>query len=145
MQVRGIGTDLVASRRFDRLIARGGHRFLARWFTPGEIEYCLGRHRPGQHAAARFAAKEAVLKALRLTENGPVAWREIEVVRDTVGRPGIILHGALRSAAARAGVHGLEVSISHDSEYATASAIAFGAVEVPAMGSPPPASLAGLR
>lgn len=125
--VWGIGTDLVATRRFDRLIQRSGRSFLERWFTPGEVEYCLGRHRPGQHAAARFAAKEAVLKALHLAEHGPLAWRDIEVVRDHVGRPGVRLHGTVMAAAARAGVRGLEISISHDSDYATASAIAFGA------------------
>lgn len=129
MHISGIGTDLVATRRFDRLIQRGGRGFLERWFTTSEVEYCLGRHRSGQHAAARFAAKEAVLKALRLAENAPPVWREIEVVRDALGRPGIRLHGTMLAAAARAGVRGLEISISHDSEYATASAIAFGANE----------------
>lgn len=126
MRVLGIGTDLVATGRFDRLIRRGGRRFLDRWFTEAEVQYVLGREWPARHAAARFAAKEAAIKALGLADDGPPAWREIEIVRDRSGRPGILLHGGMAIAAARAGAQSVEVSLSHDAEYATATAIAFG-------------------
>lgn len=125
-QVIGIGTDLVAIGRFARLIDRSGRRFLDRWFAPAEVDYCLSKGEPARHAAARFAAKEATLKALGLTDSGPTIWREIEVVRDAAGRPGLLLHGAARAGASRAGAHAVQISLSHDAEYATASAIAMG-------------------
>ena len=125
MAVRGVGTDLVSVARFERLSARGGRRFLDRWFTAGEIEYCLAQQHPARHVAARFAAKEAVLKSLRIPGGGPLRWRDIEVVRDPDGLPHVELHGAYRAAAAAGGVVALHLSLSHDAHYATATALAF--------------------
>lgn len=123
MTVHGVGTDLVEVARFERLIGRGGRRFLDRWFTPGEVDYCLARDHPARHVAARFAAKEAVLKALRLSGDGPLRWREIEVCRDADGLPSIVLHGTFRQQADAVGVEALHVSLSHDGRYATATAL----------------------
>lgn len=129
MPVHGVGTDLVEIARFERLVGRGGRRFVDRWFTAGEAAYCLGQEHPARHIAARFAAKEAVLKALRLPGDGVVHWREIEVLRDRDGLPAIGLHGSLRQQAAAVGVTELHVSLSHDGRYATATAMAVRSVQ----------------
>ncbi|UFU02393.1 holo-ACP synthase [Ruania suaedae] len=124
MTVLGIGTDLVAVARFDRLIERGGRRFLERWFAEDEVEYCLARSAPAPHAAARFAAKEAVFKSLRIPGAGPPRWREIEVTRTAAGLPGVRVHGSIRDLAEQAGVVTVHLSLSHDRTYATATAVA---------------------
>lgn len=124
MIIVGVGTDLVAVARFARLIDRGGLRFLLRWFSAPEADYCLAKQEPARHAAARFAAKEATFKSLRLPGTGPARWREIEVVTDSGGRPGLQLHGSFRERAADTGIAGLHVSLSHDASYATATVVA---------------------
>ena len=120
----GIGTDIVAVSRFDRLLSARGGSFLRRWFTPEEVEYCLGRAHPGRHLAARFAAKEAVVKAVGGTWTGPLPWSSIEIVRLPGGSPAVRLSGAVRNAARTAGIGAVRVSMSHCDEYATAMAIA---------------------
>lgn len=119
----GIGTDIVPVDRIARLVADHGDRFLRRWFTPPEIEYCLGKAHPGRHFAARFAAKEAVVKALPQLWDGPLPWRSIEIVPGPSGAPSVRLTGAFGRAAAGAGVRGVCVSLSHCDDYATATAL----------------------
>ncbi len=118
------GTDIVSVARVDKLIADHGLRFLQRWFTPAEIEYCGLKARPGQHFAARLAAKEAVVKALRSPWHGPVPWRGVEIVHDECGAPVARLSGAVLEAAGRLGIDAVQVSLSHCEEYATAVAVA---------------------
>lgn len=127
MDIVGVGTDLVAVARFRRLIDRGGRRFLQRWFSPAEIGYCLSCSEPAQHAAARFAAKEATLKSLHVCSDGPLHWANIEVTRDAHGLPSIEAHGAAWELAKSAGATALLLSLSHDREYATATVIAVSA------------------
>jgi holo-[acyl-carrier protein] synthase len=103
-----VGTDIVAVPRIETLIRNRGASFLNRWFTAHEIDYCSGKAVPSRHFAARFAAKEAVLKAL------PVEWD---------GPPSVRLHGELLAAATRAGTSEISVSLSHCDEYATATAL----------------------
>jgi len=119
----GLGTDIVSVARFTRLARTGGPAFLERWFTPAEIDYCSGKAEPGRHLAARFAAKEAVVKALPGPWDGPLPWRRIEIVNDARGAPSVRLDGAVREAARRAGVREVQVSLSHCDEYATAVAL----------------------
>jgi holo-[acyl-carrier protein] synthase len=90
--IRGIGVDIVNVDRIERAMARWGHRFLGRIFTAAEIERCNQRARPAQCLALRFAAKEAFAKALGLGMREGLRWRDIEVVHDQLGKPGLLLH-----------------------------------------------------
>ena len=123
----GIGTDIVSVGRIAALMKSGGAAFLNRWFTEGEIGYCTGKTVPSRHLAARFAAKEAVIKALPMAWDGPLPWRSIEIVNDPSGAPSVSLSGAILDAATRAGIGEIKISLSHCDEYATAVAVAFTA------------------
>jgi holo-[acyl-carrier protein] synthase len=118
-----VGTDIVAIGRIEALMRDRGAPFLERWFTAGEIGYCSGKAVPSRHFAARFAAKEAVVKALPVAWDGPLPWRSIEIVSDPRGVPSVCLSGAILDAATRAGVSEIKVSLSHCDEYATAVAL----------------------
>jgi holo-[acyl-carrier protein] synthase len=120
----GVGTDIVAVARIAALMRDRGTAFLDRWFTAREIGYCASKAVPGRHFAARFAAKEAVVKALPLAWDGPLPWRSIEITNDARGAPSVRLSGAILAAATWAGVGEIRVSLSHCGEYATAVAIA---------------------
>jgi holo-[acyl-carrier protein] synthase len=119
----GVGTDIVAVGRIGALMRDRGAAFLERWFTAREIDYCSGKAVPSRHFAARFAAKEAVVKALPVAWDGPLPWRSIEIVNDSRGAPSVSLSGAILDAATRAGVGEIKVSLSHCDEYATAIAL----------------------
>ncbi|HEX5916750.1 MAG TPA: holo-ACP synthase [Nocardioides sp.] len=120
----GTGTDIVSVARIAALHRTAGDRFLHRWFTDDEIAYCTSRARPELHLAARMAAKEAVLKALRPTGDAPLAWRSIEIGRDADGAPSVSLGGDVRALAERRGAGSIHVSLSHCDEYAVAVAVA---------------------
>lgn len=117
-----VGTDIVAVGRIAALMRNGRAAFLERWFTAREIDYCSGKAVPSRHFAARFAAKEAVVKALPMAWNGPLPWRSIEIINGPRGAPSARLSGAILDAATRAGVDEIKVSLSHCDEYATAVA-----------------------
>lgn len=119
----GVGTDIVSVSRIEALMRDGGSRFLERWFTPVEIAYCTAKAVPSRHFAARFAAKEAVVKALPFPWDGPVPWRSVEIVNEERGKPVVRLSGGVLAAATQAGVEVVRVSLSHCDEYATATAI----------------------
>ena len=116
----GCGVDVVELARFRRALARGGDAFLRRVFTAREVAYAKARRRTTLlHLAGRFAAKEAVLKAVAQVDPGrTLAMRHIEVRNDRLGRPHIILHDR-RVSALR-----IHVSLSHVETVAVASAIA---------------------
>lgn len=120
----GTGTDIVSVARVEGLIETGRDRFLQRWFTEAEIVYCSSMAKPALHYAARLAAKEAVVKALRMPGDGPIAWRSIEIGHDEVGAPTVRLANGIQAAATRSGVGPIHVSLSHCDDYATAIAIA---------------------
>jgi len=113
------GIDIIEISRVGRVLERYGRRFLERVFTPDEIAYC--RERP-PNLAARFAAKEATMKALGTGVRG-VGWKDIEVVRHASGAPSIKLHGRCKQRAQRLGVQEIAVSLSHSREYAVASVV----------------------
>jgi holo-[acyl-carrier protein] synthase len=100
-----------------------GSAFLERWFTVREIDYCSRKAVPSRHFAARFAAKEAVVKALPVAWDGPLPWRSIEIVNDPHGVPSVGLSGSIRDAATSAGVGEIRVSLAHCDQYATAVAL----------------------
>jgi len=122
--IAGTGTDIVSVERISKLVRDHGDDFLERWFTPLEISYCRGKARPELHFAARIAAKEAVLKALRSPWDGPMRWRSIEIANDAAGAPEVRISGSLRDDAERAGISVIHVSLSHCDGYATAMAVA---------------------
>jgi holo-[acyl-carrier protein] synthase len=124
--VLGVGVDIVEIERIKRLLARHGPRFLRRLFTGREIEYCLAKARPAAHLAVRFAAKEAVMKALGLGL-GECRWVDIEVSRDARGGPTVSLSGEAGSRADCLGVISWHLSMAHSRDYAVAVAVGEGA------------------
>jgi len=123
-EVAGVGIDITEVDRVAKLVERHGKRFLERVFTRRELEYCLGRKRQSEHLAARFAAKEAVSKALGTGIGARVGWRDIEVVRESVGRVHIVLSGGAREVARGLRIRRIHVSLSHTRAYAAAHAVA---------------------
>jgi holo-[acyl-carrier protein] synthase len=126
MSVVGIGTDIIECLRVAQMIERHGELFLTRVYTPYEIEYCSARKASTQHYAGRFAAKEAVLKALGTGWTRGVQWRDIEVRNDLGGKPKIALSGGAREMCERLGIGEMLISISHCRTHATAYALALG-------------------
>lgn len=122
----GVGTDIVTVDRIAALVRNRGAAFLERWFTAREIDYCSRKAVPSRHFAARFAAKEAVAKALPMDWDGPLPWRSIEIINDPRGAPSVRLSGAFGDAATRAGIGEIRVSLSHCDEYAIAFALVAG-------------------
>ena len=115
-----VGFDLVQVSGIRASIETFGDAFIDRIFTPGERAYaCRGEAVRDERLAARFAAKEATMKALQLSEAG-VGWREIEVSQLPAGGCELVLHGAALECATNAGVTSLLLSLSHDGDYAGA-------------------------
>ena len=114
---------MVDCERLGRSIARHGQRFLERVFTAGELAYCESRKRRIEHLAGRFAAKEAVMKVLGTGWRGKMAWTDIEVVNDPLGKPGVLLSGRCRELANEMGLDRILISITHVASHAIASAI----------------------
>lgn len=126
MNVIGIGTDIVETLRIAQMIERHGELFLLRVFTPHEVEYCSARKAATQHYAGRWAAKEAVLKALGTGWSRGIHWRDIEVRNELGGKPHIVLEGGALDVSRRLGIEQMLISISHCRAYATAYALAVG-------------------
>ena len=124
--ILGIGLDLVEVARVRASVRRSGERFAKRVFTPDEIAYCAGRARKFEHLAARFAAKEATLKALGTGITGWASMQEVEVVHDAAGRPEIRLRGGVLRRARSLGVKATHLSISHTEGVAAAVVVLEG-------------------
>jgi len=115
-----VGLDLVEISRIRESLDRFGDRFMRRLFSEDEISYALqGEGQSAQRLAARFAAKEAAIKAFALSEAG-VGWRDIEVCKVPGGACRLALHGAAASKAAQLGVREIGLCLSHDGNYAGA-------------------------
>jgi holo-[acyl-carrier protein] synthase len=124
VNVIGVGVDLVDLERIARLFASKGEYAMQRFFTDDERAYLQTRPEPTGHAAARIAAKEAVYKALQALPGArAVGWREIEVVRDSEGRPAIRLHGLAAELAQQHGGLTVQVSLTHSAASAGAVAV----------------------
>ncbi len=113
------GVDAIEIKRIEGVLRRHGQRFLDRIFTPAEVRYCRGRAR---ELAARFAAKEAVSKALGTGMRG-IRWREMEVVPDRRGKPHVRLHGAAKERARNLGIEDLAISLTHARDLAIAMVV----------------------
>jgi holo-[acyl-carrier protein] synthase len=123
MAVRGVGVDLVKIPRLRDVIGRWDERFLRRVFTEAEIDYCRARRDPVPHFAARFAAKEAGMKALGTGLGLGVTWRELEVRRERGQAPTLELHGRTRELGLARGGCRMLLALSHDGDYALAHAV----------------------
>ncbi|MGC8873924.1 MAG: holo-ACP synthase [Chloroflexia bacterium] len=117
-----VGVDLVEIARVEEALRRFGRRFLERIYTPAEQAFCRGRV---PELAARFAVKEAAMKALGTGLRG-VGWREVEVLPDARGRPLLYLHGRAQARAAELGLTGFSVSLSHERGHAIALVVGWG-------------------
>jgi holo-[acyl-carrier protein] synthase len=126
MTISGIGVDLVSIPRMRATIERWQDRFLRRVFTEREIAYCQGRHDPAPHFAARFAAKEAGLKALGTGLQLGVHWRELEVRRERSEAPTLVLTGKSKEIGLFKGGSRMLLSLTHEGDYALAQAILVG-------------------
>lgn len=125
--VRGVGVDVVEVARIRRAVERWGQAFLSRVYTPEELRWARGQLAAAR-LAARFAAKEAVMKALG-GGWGQVRFRDIEITRSPSGQPQARLYGSAARLAREAGVVAVHVSLAHAREYAAALAVAEGARE----------------
>jgi len=144
VNVVGIGTDIIECLRIAQMVQRHGEQFIQRVYTPHEIQYCQARKESTQHFAGRWAAKEAVLKALGTGWVRGISWRDVEVRTETSGRPSILLRGGARAVCDQLGITEVLISISHCRSHATAYALALGTdgpVLEPAQ-APSPASVA---
>jgi holo-[acyl-carrier protein] synthase len=119
----GTGIDIAEVPRIRQSIERFGERFLQRVFTDGEIRYCESKANRFERYAARFAAKEAGMKALGTGWNFGVRWRDLEVARKPGGRPTLMLHGKAAEFAAKLGATNIALSLTHTREQAMAQVI----------------------
>jgi holo-[acyl-carrier protein] synthase len=126
VDVVGLGTEIVECARVRALIEEHAERFLARVYTPAEVQWCQSRANSTEQFAVLWAAKEAVFKSLRLTGRGPSVWVQVEV--DARGAtPQVAVRGAVRERMAEAGVGTVLVTTAFTRHYATATAIALRA------------------
>ena len=124
MTVIGVGIDLVDLERVRAMLTNKGEHAMGRLFTEREREYLASKTDPTGHAAARIAAKEAVYKAMQsLPQARGVGWREIEVSRDSEGRPAILLHGLAARLSDEVGGLRIQVSLTHSPTSAGAIAV----------------------
>ena len=120
----GVGIDLVELDRFKAAMKRQGAPFLEKLFTPAERRYCEGKWNRIAHYTARFAAKEAVLKALGTGWSGGIHWTDVEVVREGIGTLTVRLSGQAKKAAAKRKIRRVHLNITHAEKYAAAVAVA---------------------
>lgn len=116
----GIGVDIVEIDRFKKLTENWGEHFLRKIFTQREIDYCISKKNIYQHLAGKFAAKEAISKAISTGWGGNFRWKDVEILNDANGKPKIILHNQLKECYNSYLFH---ISISHSFNYAVALAI----------------------
>lgn len=121
--VKGLGNDIIEISRIEGSIGRFGQRFLDRLFSAEEQGYCTQYQEPSRHYAGRFAAKEAIVKALGTGFRNGISWLDIEILNDNDGRPHVYFSQNLKDIY---GDPQIMVSISHCREYATAVAIWVG-------------------
>jgi holo-[acyl-carrier protein] synthase len=122
----GLGTDITECLRIARMIERHGELFISRVYTPDEIKYCQSRKQATQHFTGRWAAKEAILKALGTGWRRGISWRDIEIRNELGGKPVVAVRGGVKEAVEQLGVSEILVSISHCRSHATACAVAVG-------------------
>ncbi|MBU1808891.1 MAG: holo-ACP synthase [Candidatus Omnitrophica bacterium] len=118
-----MGVDIIEIHRMKDSVKKWGKSFLTKIFTPREIKYSTARRFSHQHFAARFAAKEAVVKAFGEPNKHPIRWTDIEVLNDKEGKPVIEFHNDALKLKKKKKVGGVVVSMSHSDNYAIANVI----------------------
>ncbi|HZZ73243.1 MAG TPA: holo-ACP synthase [Pirellulales bacterium] len=126
MNIVGIGTDIVECLRIAQMIERHAELFINRVYTEHEIRYCQARKMSTQHYAGRWAAKEAVLKAIGTGWRRGISWRDVEVRNVAGGKPVVACRGGVREVIEQLGIADILISISHCRSHATAYAVAVG-------------------
>ena len=121
--VAGVGTDLTQISRFSRFLEQKKTALLDRLFTASEQDYSLQKHNPAPHLAARYAAKEAFLKALGLGLREGISWQDMTVVHDELGKPSLQLSGRALEIFEQRSLSALHLSYSHDGDYAMATVV----------------------
>jgi holo-[acyl-carrier protein] synthase len=129
MAILGIGTDITECLRIARMIERHGDLFINRVYTPEEIRYCQNRKQATQHFTGRWAAKEAILKALGTGWRRGISWLDMEIRNEPGGKPVVAVRGGVKEVVEELHVKRLLVTISHCHTHATATAIAEGEEE----------------
>ncbi len=119
----GIGYDMVEVSRIETVMSRWGKRFENRVFTARELEYCKSKKNCCQRLACRFAAKEAVLKALGIGWQFGLAWTDIEITNNELGKPNITLKGKAKEVSISLGVREIFVSMTNTKDYGAAQVI----------------------
>ena len=123
MSKSAIGIDIVEIARLAKVSKRWGKDFLNKVYTAKELAYAKSKRFPEQHLAARFAAKEAIFKALGEVETDFVGWKNVEILNDNYGKPMVIWHGKAEATRKKRHLKGAVVSLSHTENYAVASAM----------------------
>ncbi len=118
--IQGIGVDVVDVARMKSILTEQGAAFIDRVFTDTEVTYCRAKANPEQHFAARFAAKEAVSKAMQTGWSGIFRWKDVEVVNEPSGAPKILLYNAVALSLEKSAVH---LSLSHTENTVVALAV----------------------
>ncbi len=121
--IYGTGIDIVDITRFERFLREGNESLFRRVFTPGEIDYCGSKKKSAQHYAGRFAAKEAFFKACGLGLRDGMSWKDVEVVKNHLGKPVLELHGKAREIFRDLGLKSSYAALSHDGSYAVAMVV----------------------
>lgn len=122
----GTGVDISEVARVQRVVERFGNRFLTRVFTPEEVRYCMAKPNAAERLAARFAAKEAAMKAIGTGLHFGVTWQDVEVVRLPGGRPTLRFAGKAAEFAANLGCKHAHLSLTHTNEHAIAFVVLEG-------------------
>jgi len=121
--IMGVGIDIIEIDRIQDSVDKYGDRFLNKIYTESELEYCLSKSSKYQHLAARFAAKEAVYKALTTGWHEVATWQDIEISNEANGMPIVTLKGKLKTFLSTD--KSLKISISHSRDYVTCMAIVY--------------------
>ena len=124
--ILGLGIDIVNISRIESLLEKWRDRFINRIFTPKEIEYCINKKFASRHFAARFAAKEAFLKALGVGLGYGISLKDIEITNNSIGSPSIELHRKAEETCRKRNIKNIFLSLSHDGEYGVAQVILEG-------------------
>ncbi len=126
MRILGIGADITECLRIAQMIERHGEQFVNRVYTSAEVRYCRSHRQSTQEFAARWAAKQAVLKALGISARRKVCWTDIEIRKGPSGQLVVAVRGAIKDVVQRRGVRKLLVTIAHCRTHATAYSVAIG-------------------
>jgi holo-[acyl-carrier protein] synthase len=118
-----VGVDIVSIKRISKNL---DDRFIQRVYTTGEIQFCKTKINASHQFAGRLAGKEAVSKALKMTWEKGINWKDIEIVSNETNIPEVVLHGEAKVVATKRKIKNIQLSISHEQDYAIACAITVG-------------------